>query len=88
MTSTHRLKRHAALVDDMAEARGIDLQDASLRAGLTPDDLADMVHRCAGCTQPDSCESWLASQVGAVSETPEFCRNAKVFDTLARLGSG
>ncbi|MEO0667386.1 MAG: DUF6455 family protein [Pseudomonadota bacterium] len=88
MTSNDRLKRHAALVDDMAETRGIDLQDASLRAGLTPDDLADMVHRCAGCTQPDTCAQWLAAQVGTVSETPSFCRNADVFDKLARLGSG
>lgn len=88
MTSNDRLKRHAALVDEMAAARGIDLQDASLRAGLTPDDLADMVHRCAGCAHPDTCETWMKAQVGAVSETPGYCRNADMFDRLARRGSG
>lgn len=88
MTSNDRLKRHAALVDTMAQTRGVDLQDASLRAGLTPDDLADMVFRCAGCTQPDVCEKWQAAQVGAVSETPQFCRNAEMFDALAAKMSG
>lgn len=88
MTSNTRLKRHAALVDDMAQARGIDLLDASQRAGLTPDDLADMVHRCTGCAQSDACETWVAAQVGAVSDTPPFCRNADTFERLARLGSG
>ena len=88
MPVTERLKRHAALVDDMATARGIDLEDAAMRAGLTPDDLADMVQQCAGCTRPDSCETWLAHQRGAVSETPGYCRNGAAFDRLARLNSG
>ncbi len=88
MTSNDRLKRHAALVDTMAEARGIDLQEASLRAGLTPDDLTDMVHQCMGCTQPDTCEKWLEARAGAVSETPEFCRNADAFNALVAKMSG
>ena len=88
MTTNDRLKRHAALVDNMADARGVDLQDAAMRAGLTPDDLADMVQRCVGCTRPDTCSEWMVAQVGTVSETPGFCRNAEMFDRLARLGSG
>lgn len=87
MTMNDRLKRHAALVDDMARARGIDLQDASMRAGLTPDDLSDMVHRCAGCTEAVNCRKWLASQIGTVSETPHYCRNADAFTALARQSS-
>mmetsp|Transcript_27393 Transcript_27393/g.50331 ORF Transcript_27393/g.50331 Transcript_27393/m.50331 type:complete len:87 (-) Transcript_27393:640-900(-) len=82
MTDT-RLKRHAGLVDRMATARGIDLEEAAMRADMVPGDLADMVLRCAGCTQVDKCEQWLTQQTGAVSETPPYCRNADQFTTLA-----
>ena len=79
-----RLKIHADLVDRMATARGLDLQESALRAHLTPSDLSDMVLRCAGCTKPDTCATWLEGQKGAVSHTPEFCRNAADFAALAR----
>lgn len=82
--SYDRLKRHAALVDEMAHARGIDLEEAAMRADLAPSDLSDMVLRCATCTNVGDCETWLASQVGAVSETPRYCKNADVFTELAR----
>ena len=81
--SEHRLKRHAALVDRMASARGIDLEEAAMRAHLQPSDLADMVLRCAGCSNADGCEKWLSGQVGAVSDTPVYCRNAEQFAELA-----
>jgi hypothetical protein len=77
------LKRHAALVDKMATARGLDLQEAAMRAHLTPGDLSDMVLRCAGCTNADGCEKWLDRQVGAVSQTPDYCRNDDEFAALA-----
>lgn len=81
--SDRRLKRHAELVDRMANARGIDLEEAAMRAHLAPNDLPDMVLRCAGCSNADGCEKWLADQVGAVSETPSYCRNAEQFADLA-----
>lgn len=81
--SDRHLKRHAELVDRMANARGIDLEEAAMRAHLAPNDLADMVLRCAGCSNTDGCEKWLSNQVGAVSETPSYCRNAKQFADLA-----
>lgn len=82
MTDT-RLKRHAALVDRMATARGLDLEEAAMRAHLAPGDLADMVLRCTGCSQVEGCQKWLAQQVGAVSQTPAYCRNADQFSALA-----
>lgn len=81
--SDRRLKRHAELVDRMATARGIDLEEAAMRAHLAPNDLADMVLRCAGCSNAEGCEKWLADQVGAVSETPVYCRNSEKFSELA-----
>ncbi|MEX0311168.1 MAG: DUF6455 family protein [Tateyamaria sp.] len=83
MTDT-RLKTHANLVDRMAAARGLDLQEAALRAHLTPGDISDMVLACTGCAQPDTCEKWLQAQKGQVSDTPGFCRNADAFADIAR----
>jgi uncharacterized protein DUF6455 len=77
------LKRHADLVDRMATARGIDLQEAAMRGNLRPSDISDLVQCCAGCTQADACEQWLSDQVGAVSETPHYCRNARALAGLA-----
>ena len=82
--SDGRLKTHADLVDRMATARGIDLQEAALRGDLSPDDISDLVLRCVGCTKPDQCDTWLSLQKGAVSETPGYCRNAEEFARLAR----
>ncbi|WP_299726235.1 DUF6455 family protein [uncultured Tateyamaria sp.] len=82
MSST-RLKRHATVVDNMAAARGIDLQEIALRGDLSPADISDLVIRCSGCTQTTHCEQWLAEQVGTVSATPHYCRNAHDFDELA-----
>ena len=87
MTTHARLKRHAALVDRMATARGIDLQESALRGELRPSDLSDLVLRCTGCTQTAHCEHWLEHQIGTVSETPHYCRNARAFKALAK-GSG
>ncbi len=82
MTQAH-LKRHADLVDRMANARGIDLQEAALRGDVSLSDVSDLVLRCAGCTQTQTCERWLDEQVGSVSATPHYCRNAREFSALA-----
>ncbi|KIC51235.1 DUF6455 family protein [Tateyamaria sp. ANG-S1] len=79
-----RLKTHADLVDRMATARGVDLEEAALRAQLTPADISDIVLNCVGCTKPEACEKWLQAQQGTVSETPGYCRNADVFADLAK----
>jgi len=82
-----RLKHHADLVDRMAATRGIDLEEAALRGHLTTSEISDLVLNCTGCTQTDTCEKWLAEQVGAVSAAPHYCRNAQMFSVIAnRLG--
>ncbi|MDJ0823584.1 MAG: DUF6455 family protein [Paracoccaceae bacterium] len=78
------LKRHAGLVDDMADAVGVDLQEQMLRGDLSISELDDAVMRCTGCSNPDDCESWLASQTGAVDTPPAYCRNADVFAALKK----
>lgn len=86
------LRRHAALVDRMAETLGVDLEEAVLRGQLAPGALPDLVLRCTGCANPEGCEAWLDSQrrssakgASAASTTPYFCRNAGAFDALDRF---
>ena len=70
MQTRATLKRHAALVDRMANARGVDLEEEILRGNLSNPDLDDAVLACTGCTDPGNCETWLARQSGPVESTP------------------
>lgn len=87
MPSPTDLKRHAALVDRMADAQGIDLEEQMLRGRLTMTELEDAVLRCTGCTQPCACESWLAHLPAQAPQAPDYCRNTDLFDTLKRTGA-
>ena len=86
MQSRSTLKRHAALVDRMSTAQGLDLEEQVMRGKLSIGELEDAVLRCTGCTNPDACEHWLATQTGPVDGTPEFCRNAHLFRDLKAQG--
>lgn len=82
MLNRATLKRHAALVDRMAAARGLDLEEEMLRGSLSIPDLDDAVLRCTGCADPGSCETWLDAQGESAAATPPYCRNADLFDGL------
>jgi hypothetical protein len=84
MQSQATLKRHAALVDQMAQARGFDLEEEILRGHMTVSELGDAVLSCTGCTQPGACDHWLASQDSVVSASPAYCRNADLFGALGK----
>jgi len=85
MQSQNTFKRHAGLVDRMANALGLDLEEKALRGDLPVDEIGDAVLRCTGCTNPDACESWLGAHAdGGASEPPGYCRNATLFAELAR----
>ncbi len=81
MQSETTLKRHAALVDEMANARGIDLEEEILRGRMTIGDLDDAVLRCTGCTGTEACAHWLATQptVQRAEDAPLYCRNTEMF---------
>ena len=81
MQSQNVLKRHAKLVDQMAETLGIDLEEAALRGDVAIDEISDAVLRCTACSNPDHCEGWLAGHDKADS-TPGYCRNADLMDRL------
>lgn len=73
------LKRHAALVDQMAETLGVDLQEVALRGDVTIDEISDAVLSCTACSNPESCEGWLKAHKDGATQTPDFCRNSEMF---------
>jgi len=82
MTQTITMKRHANLVDRMADALGIDLEEQTYSGQLDPETLCDAVLRCTGCSDPEGCESWLNAQGGVAEAAPIKCRNAQMFADL------
>lgn len=81
MYNTKTIRRHAGLFADMAERQGVDLQEAAMRGQIMPDDIADGVLRCTGCTDPDRCEAQMAAS-DRLNDVPDFCRNAALLTAL------
>lgn len=81
MTTNPTLKRHAALLDDMATAVGVDLEQAALSAQLRLDQVADAVLACTGCSAPEHCAGWVA-QPAPVTAPPGYCRNRALLMAL------
>lgn len=77
------LKRHAVLVDRMASACGVDLQEQALRGNVSTDEISDAVLSCTNCVNPDGCTHWLDSQTQIAATTPSYCRNTPLFDRLS-----
>jgi uncharacterized protein DUF6455 len=77
-----RLKLHAALLDRMATAQGVDLQEAALSGRLSIDDISDAVLNCVDCPDPTACQGWLERQSGTAPATPGYCRNADLLRDL------
>ncbi len=82
MSSRERLQKHAALYDDMASACGVDLEEAALRGAITPDEIADGVLACTGCSNPEECRQWLDARQEPAQATPSYCRNSESISAL------
>lgn len=85
MLHPDQIKRHAILMDRMAEARGLDMEEQVMRGHITSADVAESVLSCTNCTNPEDCASWLARNDGPAAETPSYCRNSALFDDLLKL---
>ncbi|HAW48897.1 MAG TPA: hypothetical protein DCX34_16980 [Roseovarius sp.] len=75
------LKRHADLVDRMAAAQGVDLEETMMEGHLTPGELGEAVLACTGCAAPEACEHWLAAHE-AGEAAPDYCRNSALLAEL------
>ncbi|WP_158966512.1 DUF6455 family protein [Chachezhania sediminis] len=84
MSNRTVLKHHAELVDRMAHAVGVDLEEVVFRAQLDMSEVTDAVMACTGCTDPEGCQHWLKAHEGAVADAaPGYCRNRDLFADLA-----
>ncbi|MDD9745969.1 MULTISPECIES: DUF6455 family protein [Marinovum] len=84
MQSPQKIKRHAILMDRVAEARGLDMEEQVLRGRISSEAVADAVLSCTNCTRPDDCARWLDRQAAPVAASPGYCRNARMFDDLSK----
>lgn len=83
MDQPEKIKRHAALFDDMATYLGVDLQEAAIRGDVSLDELSQAVVRCIGCVQPARCALRIKSDpVDAAQAAPIYCRNTELFQRL------
>ena len=82
MTANLTYRKHADLVDRMANTLGLDLEEKAMEGKLQIDTLGDAVLHCKGCSDPEGCERWLAAQTGTAEEAPGMCRNADLFELL------
>lgn len=87
MTPKATLKRHADLLDRMADQAGVDLQEAALAGAVSLDQLSDAVLRCAECPDPDCCARGLAGE-GFGGKPPEFCKNREMLGRLRQSSRG
>lgn len=86
MQSTLTLKRHAALVDRMANSLGVDLEQKIIEGKMPVEALGDMILACTGCANPETCVRWLEQDRPEQAEAaPDYCRNR---DAFARLRAG
>ena len=86
MPTETRLHRHERLVHRMADAQGLDLDEAVLRGHLTPGALDDAVLACTGCDHPCDCAVWLEAPGRDTDGTPDYCRNGGLFARLSGAG--
>lgn len=82
MQSDQKITRHTKLVNHMADALGVDVDEKMMQGALTPDELDAAVLRCTACTSPEDCEHWLDTRDGPVEDAPDYCRNVQLFEDL------
>ena len=86
MPNHQTIRRHAQLVDRMATAQGVDLEEQIMRGAMSVMELEDAVLSCTACTQPDVCAALLATSEVSPDKPPSFCRNADLFARLQGEG--
>jgi hypothetical protein len=82
MPDDKQLDRYADLVDQMAKAQGIDLDEAEQRGNISPEEREQSVLTCLGCAQTEACERWLSENKDGAEAAPGYCRNEVLFKAL------
>jgi hypothetical protein len=86
MDGRKTLNRHAALMNRMGQALGVNLTEMMIRGQLSGEDWREAVVRCSGCTAPDNCLHWLTERSDAglhrSPAAPEYCTNREMIVRL------
>lgn len=80
MEDRETLRKHAELFDGMAEALGIDVENAVMIGRMAFDDIAESVLRCVQCAHPGKCAALLAQE--RLEAAPGYCRNRSLLEDL------
>lgn len=85
------LNNHAALMNRMAQALGVNLTELMIRGRLSGGEWREAVVRCTGCSEPADCLHWLnARGDGAVAKPPArtapgYCANREMMARLQEM---
>lgn len=82
MPDQNTLKRHAALLDNMANTLGIDLEEAAICGAFPMDEIPEAVLQCTQCANPEKCTRWMEQHPDGAELTPNYCRNREVLQAL------
>lgn len=87
MLTPETIREHLLRVVTMARTCEVDLSTALDAGQISANGYADLVTRCSGCTQSDSCDKLLAS-TKVLPQAPEYCVNRDTFAQLRDLQAG
>lgn len=87
------LNHHAALVNRMAQAVGVNLTELIIRGRFSGEEWREAVVRCTSCSDPDACLVWLAEHAerpstmptGPEEVVPPYCANGSMMARLRRM---
>lgn len=74
MSIESKLDRHTDLFHRMTDALGVDVETRTHLGMFSPEEEAEAIHRCMGCTDPSACKARLDA-MAPLSEPPAYCRN-------------
>lgn len=78
-----KLEEHGKLVEKMADAVGVDLEELEQRGTLSAEARDDLVKRCVGCADTCECQQYLAQTVpGTADAAPDYCLNRDEFAAM------
>ncbi|MFB9151680.1 DUF6455 family protein [Roseovarius ramblicola] len=72
-----RPEGYAGLMERMAKTLGLDIMREAEALGLSEADIERLMHRCAGCSEPEDCSHRLAAP-GERPLPPRYCPNRKL----------
>lgn len=81
------LHAHFMRVVKMSASCGVDLSSALDQGHIAADDYADLVTRCRGCAQAESCDRLLAP-MPVLEQAPDYCVNQARFADLRGAQQG